>query len=455
MTSVKKFITDIITNGEIDDQILLLKVYPIFSLLHPIIKFWIDIYQKNSVSSNNYTYCEQNTLRFLKIGLYWGYIKINMKYLKKVLNILSNENIQLEIAQIIFNPYKIQKKKVMLTSSDFCTYNPPKSQMFDLLKLASTTDQKSAESNILLNNFDNISTDEFVEAINNYYLKIYNKITIHEIIYKVIGKAVGKTPNLFLLFNFFKKITNMIPSEILIKTNKKKKRIQIIKKFISIANKFLKTNNFEALYGIVAGLNNKAIQRLNDLWKPNKKHTIRFNELIKIISHDNNYNYYRNIIKEKDKYIPYLGLVFSDIDHCLQFGITDKFNKINLDIYNMIANIFGSFESAIVTIEGNFLKKKEKTIINFINNYLAIDEDCLYTISYQIQKPIAISKQKLIANDDTNQNKQQITELKDKVDTEIKHISLKLSGRFNSFRKKTMSLNNNLSNENVNSMNLS
>jgi hypothetical protein len=121
----------------------------------------------------------------------------------------------------------------------------------------------------------------------------------------------------------------------------------------------------------------------------------------------------------------------------------------------MIANIFGSFESAIVTIEGNFLKKKEKTIINFINNYLAIDEDCLYTISYQIQKPIAISKQKLIANDDTNQNKQQITELKDKVDTEIKHISLKLSGRFNSFRKKTMSLNNNLSNENVNSMNLS
>lgn len=494
MLSIKKFIYNVIQNGNIEDQKIFLKLYPVLKLEYPIIKYWFNVLKKTMNNTNDQLFTD-NIMQFLKIGLWCGYIKISTKYLKKFLNSSPDKNTQIEIARIVLNPHKISKKNILNFGSNLSSYDSLRIDMYNLSELKNDLNfGVSSNPNASSIKLDDIMPDEFVEVVNYYYSKIYNRITSHEIIHKIItntNSSKKKMPNLALLFDFFKKISSMIPTEILVKTNKRKKRIQIIKKFIFIADKFLKTNNFEALFTVVSGLNNRTIQRLRDLWKPNKEHTKKFNELVNIISHENHYICYRELISEKTKYIPYLGLFFSNIDHCLQFDIVDERGKINLSTYQTLAQIINSFETVIPNADKKIIKK-ENAIINFINDYFVVDEECLYMISYNILKPMntirsssdpitirsssepitirSSSEPKTVKRAKTNgftitkesikrvkkeprdpqfsikSRKLSITEQlgidsKDKNNNESKNISLRLSGRVNSFRKRTFSLN--------------
>ncbi len=510
MSTIKKFIYDVIQDDNVQDQNVFLKLYPVFNLRHSIIKYWIGTF-KQTINKNKDDLTdddmrrEQNTLRFLKNGLQMGYLKINIKYLKKILVSFPNKKTQVDIARIIFNPHQISKTNIIDLQYDKVHYS---------MEDSSENIDVDVKSHFNTFSFDDITPDDFVEAVNNYYLKIYNKINSHEIIYKITRNSNKKIPNLNILFDFFKKISIMVPTEILVKTNEKKKRIQIIEKFISIGNKFLKTNNFEALFAVISGLNSRTIQRIKLLWKPNKEHTKRFNRLADIISHVNNYANYRNLIKDKTNYIPYLGLLFSDIEHCLQIDIVNDCSTINLNTYWMLAQIIDSYEIVIPPIEKYLLKKNIVSVIKYISDYFIVDEECLYAISNEIQKPISMHKifqprvinlstpvicqsqdnnksnirmnhsqdlsfndinsnlkinkchdlsqhaikrsktisttddssnlfisfnpQRLSITEQTNQNR---TQIKDKIDSEFKNISLKLSGRINSFRKKPSNVN--------------
>ena len=434
--SLKKFIKNTIRRGSPDEQINLLKVYPVFRLDCPIIKFWINVYKKNNElltkekNINNLTHDENNnTIFFLKNGLHLGYINMDKKHLRKVMNLFHGTISQLEITHIIFNHCELPKKNIPQINMNFLASNFINNYEKNYLSL---------RSNILLVTFDDITEDEFVQAVNKYYLKIYNKISSHEICHKAT-KPKYQSENLTTLFNFFNIFSGMIPTEVLIKTNKQKKRIHIIKKFITIAEKFLETNNYEALYGIIAGLNNRVIQRIKDLWQPDKKHTIRFNELVNIITHEHNYNFYRNLIKDKPKYIPYLGLIFADIDHCLQINIVDPDNKkFNMETYKILVKIINSFKGIIPTVENFSFSNEDKSVIKFISNYYVADEDFLYQKSYALQE---VFKPPPLENNPYQSNPETI-ETKDDTDGRLSKRSYsKISGRFSNLVRRAQSSN--------------
>ncbi|XWV26975.1 guanine nucleotide exchange factor [Tupanvirus soda lake] len=378
MTKIKDFINNIILNGSPQEQIDLMRIYPALKLNKPILNRWFKIFEniktelrkevRFDVFLNEHSLLinqEQKAIIFLENGLTAGLIKPDENELSKVTMLLKSK------VDSKFMQYVQTLHKSIITPRDENTLDIS-CGIIPLLK---------SDRHIPMS-LDNISEDNFVDAINNYYIRIFNKINVHEFFSKTF--SVGSRPQcLSILFEMFTKFSNMVPNEVLVKNEKKKARIKTIKKFISIANKFLRTHNYEAAFGIIAGLNYRAIQRIKDLWQPHKKYYKSFQYLENIISSEHNYDFYRKLIKNKNKYIPYIGIVLSDLDHCLQIDIVDSNTKeINIDCYNLVVKIINSFVSTIPC--RNNITKTNENIINFINNYKYSDEDKLYNISYEL-----------------------------------------------------------------------
>ncbi|XWV25637.1 hypothetical protein QJ856_gp0116 [Tupanvirus deep ocean] len=377
MTKIKDFICNVILNGSFQEQMDLMRIYPALKLKKPIIHYWfkffddVSIELKKEVSFDVFLKDhsllmsqEQKAITFLENGLTSRLISLNENELSKVTMFLKS---------------KINSKSMQYMDNLYTAITTPRNDSIVDIGCGIIPLIKNER---VPTSIDNISEDNFVDAVNNYYLRIFNKINIHEFFSKTL--SIDARPQcLSLLFGMFTKFSNMVPTEVLVKNEKKRFRIKIIKKFISIANKFLRTHNYEAAFGIIAGLNCRAIQRIKDLWQPHKKYYKSFRYLENIISSEHNYDFYRKLIKNKKKYIPYIGIIMSDLDHCLQVDVVNPNTKeINIDCYNLLVNIINTFVSIIPP--RNNISKTNENIIKFINNYEYSDEDTLYNISYEL-----------------------------------------------------------------------
>ena len=403
----KKIIKQIIVEKNSETQFNFLKLYPAFKFDQNIIKIWISVYKKNCLEKNKaesldrYDFIKMkeklveniihsnvipkgelilsteknNIIEFLIIGLKNRFIKYSFQDITSIVKLMRDygENPKyINFIQVYFvNPQKKYTHRRNLSGG-----------IHGSVDLILDTDSDLESTSI--KSIFKITNDNFVSELNSRYHEIIKNIHVHDLISYCIDET-QKTDHINNLSKEFDKLSLYIPTEILLKNKNNKIVNKLVTKFIKIAEKCIKYNNFHALFSIMSGLSHKSIQRIPNLWKLKKKYYNKLEKLKDFIDDKFNFSYYRSFIKDKTNVIPYMGIVFSDIKHLLENPLYDKNSgKINYGNFNKLFELINIFEA--ISIE-NLERKND--IAKYIDTLHYIkNEDQLYDISYNILKPV-------------------------------------------------------------------
>ncbi|KAJ6232114.1 hypothetical protein M0813_05269 [Anaeramoeba flamelloides] len=172
--------------------------------------------------------------------------------------------------------------------------------------------------NLLKNNrtFLEIDRNEFVKELTLIEFNLFKKIQPQEFLQQSWTKdnKNNSSPNLVILTDYFNTISSWVTFEIL-KYDKLKVRIQVLKKMLLILLECKKVNNFMAVQEIIAGLNNAAIYRLKRTWGSIPKKLLDdWQEVNSLMSNDNSYRLIRLELKKiVPPALPYIGMYLTDL----------------------------------------------------------------------------------------------------------------------------------------------
>ncbi|KAG5519994.1 hypothetical protein PMAC_001070 [Pneumocystis sp. 'macacae'] len=146
--------------------------------------------------------------------------------------------------------------------------------------------------------------------------KIYNKIKPIECLNKAWSKNFANdiAKNIKSMILKSNQITGWVTHSIL-SQSEVKKRVDIIKHFINIADRCRSLNNFSTLTSIISGINSAPIHRLKRTWELINKKTINiFDSLNRIMDSAKNFSEYRELLHViNPPCVPFLGVYLTDL----------------------------------------------------------------------------------------------------------------------------------------------
>ncbi|GAA5973817.1 hypothetical protein JCM11641_003174 [Rhodosporidiobolus odoratus] len=144
--------------------------------------------------------------------------------------------------------------------------------------------------------------------------RLFQRITPQECLSKAWPKEFGnEAPNISAMIDMSNAVTRWVTETILAQEDLKK-RANIVKHVVAIAESCLSLNNFSTLIHIIAGLNSTPIHRLRRTWESvNQKAMISLGMLNNIMRPDKNYKEYREVLrKAAPPCVPFLGVYLTD-----------------------------------------------------------------------------------------------------------------------------------------------
>lgn len=148
--------------------------------------------------------------------------------------------------------------------------------------------------------------------------KLYSKITKFECLTKVWGKKSGLNENIDSITNFIRtsnQLTNYVAYMILRK-QEVKKRVQLIRYFIQVAEKCKQYNNFSSMTAIISALYSSPIHRLSKTWKHVSPEILaNLQSMNKLMNSSRNFNEYRDVLRfvGSEPCVPFFGVYLSDL----------------------------------------------------------------------------------------------------------------------------------------------
>lgn len=148
--------------------------------------------------------------------------------------------------------------------------------------------------------------------------KLYCKITKFACLAKVWGKKSGLSESIDSITQFIKasnQLTNFVGYMILRKADPKK-RVQIIRYFIQVADKCRQYNNFSSMTAIISALYSSPIHRLKKTWEyMNADALSNLKNMNKLMNSSRNFNEYRDVLKfiGSEPCVPFFGVYLSDL----------------------------------------------------------------------------------------------------------------------------------------------
>lgn len=146
----------------------------------------------------------------------------------------------------------------------------------------------------------------------------YSKITKFACLTKVWGKKSGLNEKVEPISNFIKasnQLTTFVAYMILRKADVKK-RVQIIRYFVQVAEKCRQYNNFSSMTAIISALYSSPIHRLKKTWKYVSSDTLaQLQNMNKLMNSSRNFNEYRDLLKfvGSEPCVPFFGVYLSDL----------------------------------------------------------------------------------------------------------------------------------------------
>lgn len=170
------------------------------------------------------------------------------------------------------------------------------------------------------------------------YIELARQLTIREFhdfcgitkeacIHKVWGKKSGLKEDVSKISNFIKalnQLTNFVAFMILRKEDPRK-RVQIIRYFVNVAEKCRLYNNFSSMTAIISALYSSPIHRLKKTWAYISRETLnQLQGMNKLMNSSRNFNEYRDMLRfiGLEACVPFFGVFLSDLTF-IYHGNTD------------------------------------------------------------------------------------------------------------------------------------
>ncbi|XP_061771901.1 rap guanine nucleotide exchange factor 5-like isoform X3 [Nerophis ophidion] len=240
-----------------------------------------------------------------------------------------------------------------------------------------------------------LNTWDVAVALSNMDWAIFDSIHEQELIYFTFRRhnSGSHTAALELLLQRCNEIQLWVMTEVLLCTALCQ-RVQLIKKFIKIADHCKAQRNLHCFFALIMGLNTAAVSRLTQTWEkiPGKFKKL-FSELetitvLYINDPSHNHKAYRDTFKKmKAPKIPFLPLLLKDITFIHEGNKTFHDNLVNFEKLHMIANTVRVIRLCQKDHLGNSITQKSSTDVRAYMNYLHIidNQQTLFELSQRLE----------------------------------------------------------------------
>lgn len=166
-----------------------------------------------------------------------------------------------------------------------------------------------------------LSDIEYIELARQLTIREFNlycQISKLSCIHKVWGKKSGLTEPYDAITSFIKasnQLTNFVAYMVLRKPEARK-RVQVIRFFVQVAEKCRQYNNFSSMTAIISALYSSPIHRLKKTWAFVSKDTLtQLQGMNKLMNSSRNFNEYRDMLKfiGSEPCVPFFGVYLSDL----------------------------------------------------------------------------------------------------------------------------------------------
>jgi len=232
--------------------------------------------------------------------------------------------------------------------------------------------------------FNDLEPDDVADQLTLIEWEMYKEVEDGEFLHlnwkKDDAKKKRLAPNVINLVERFNSVSYWVATEIVMQTDLKT-RIQVLKKFIGVAERMKAIGNFNGVMEIIGGLNQLAVQRLKETWAqmPARLMTV-VEELNNLMSNMQNYKAYRAALGIiKPPILPYLGVYLRDIifiDEGNPNYLGDKKDgMINFDKLLLIGDVLVAvrkWQLTPYTFEPNYVMRE------YLEKLLVLPEEMLY-----------------------------------------------------------------------------
>uniref|UniRef100_A0A6C0CAC4 SAM domain-containing protein n=1 Tax=viral metagenome TaxID=1070528 RepID=A0A6C0CAC4_9ZZZZ len=361
-----KKLTDNIINGNDKEQLLFLKIYPIFKENLNIFEAWNDIYMgAKKINANR-----DKIINFITLALYHNLIEYKTRDIFELVKVMHDAGEEETYIKRI-------KTNVINGRS---TRGIEKNQLINMIN-------KKNKENITYD-MRNFTPHEIAVELTARTIMLIKNMSYHELIYISHHDNLKFNENDpqhgLKIIDDFHKLSYMVPTMILLKDNTNISRLKTIKYLLKICSELKHLHNYNSLFAIVAGLNNLAVQKMTQLWKPGTTHYETFNELCDFISPLENFGKYRTTIKKliKNNYVQYFGTVLFDMKHTLEKELYDIDNQdFNWNVCHKIIDTINNFKD--INIDDK-IKNNDRICDWFSSFVVCDDDDKLYDIAMEI-----------------------------------------------------------------------
>ncbi|KAL5612990.1 uncharacterized protein BROUX77_003146 [Berkeleyomyces rouxiae] len=183
--------------------------------------------------------------------------------------------------------------------------------------------------------FLDIDVTEFARQLTIIESRLYSKIKATECLNKTWQKKVGEgepepAPNVKALILHSNQMTNWVAEMILAQMDLRK-RVVVIKHFVSVADKCRSMNNFSTLTSIISALGTAPISRLKRTWDQVPQRSSNMLETMRtLMASTRNFGEYREALHAANPpCIPFFGVYLTDLTF-IEDGIPSIIKKQNL-----------------------------------------------------------------------------------------------------------------------------
>jgi hypothetical protein len=232
--------------------------------------------------------------------------------------------------------------------------------------------------------FNDLDPDEVADQLTLIEWEMYCQVDAREFLHlnwkKEDAKKRKLATNVINLVERFNAVSYWVATEIVMQTDVKT-RVQVLKKFIGVAERMRTIGNFNGVMEIIGGLNQLAVQRLKETWAQIPTRLVGVvEELNGLMSNLQNYKEYRNAISStKGPTLPYLGVYLRDIifiDEGNPNYVGDKREGlINFEKLQLIGDVLvqlKKWQASGYFVEPNWVMRE------YLEKLLVLPEEMLY-----------------------------------------------------------------------------
>ncbi|CDK27463.1 unnamed protein product [Kuraishia capsulata CBS 1993] len=241
---------------------------------------------------------------------------------------------------------------------------------------------------------------ELARQFSLIQFELYEKINETELLSRAWSRKygeIGDSPNIASFVRNCNQITHFTSYSVLRKTDARK-RAEIIKYLILVAEKCLKLKNFSTMTAIISGLGSTQISRLKKTWALVPKHMVRnFERLDSVMSFGRNYSEYRSMLRfmedDNEPCLPFLGMYLSDL-RFLADGNRDYLQDKQTINFGKRLGLARIISDAVRPARRPFNFERVEEIQTFIQEYFDAvpDEETMYQLSLKLEPRVAMVK---------------------------------------------------------------